>query len=583
MSVFGPLLIVTAAQLALYVALPLWAIARITWRDRGERLFAALVAGVSSAALLGRAANGSGWRVETALLIWIVSWLLVGLFLRYRRPRHSLQRPGWTLGAILLLAAAVRAIHPLQTWALGQSDAYSHLGFLTNVLTHGKVANEAYPPGYAWVMAFPAWVSHIPPYWTARFGGIFFGVGLALGVYAFTAHIKNKTAALAAAALLAGCPIFYLIQKTGVGSFANQLGLLLLIAALWAFTERRHVLLALSGAALAMSVPMMLIHLTILLALWIVAERRSARGYIGLLGILLLMGAGLLLITTRIPTERGMAIAAMLTGQYSLLKQSEPSWIEIFRVLGADFLSVKRIGYGSWALNGAAIAGTGLFVAALIAGIRKKDIAWRLVGLWGLLTSLNLHLGWLQFSDYQREGWSFLLALACLGGLVIDALWRWCPSRQWRTGWALAIAAASLSGLALPPAHAIMAGPAESDVVKYLLGLNPTITVLARQTSAFPGGQGDVAKTLHRKTIHSAAALAEAKGTVYFLRERLPTKPTLPLAMKLIQPHSVERMTAFYQYAEAQERQLEAAATRRIQSVDRISPHLEIWVLKGRE
>jgi hypothetical protein len=35
---------------------------------------------------------------------------------------------------LLLLAWAVRVLHPLQTWALGQSDAYSHLGFLRAVL-----------------------------------------------------------------------------------------------------------------------------------------------------------------------------------------------------------------------------------------------------------------------------------------------------------------------------------------------------------------------------------------------------------------------------------------------------------------
>lgn len=583
MTSFGYLLLVTASQLALYVALPVWAIARITWRDRGERLFAAATAGVSSAALWGRLCNGSGIRVDVALGAWLAAWIVVGLLLRRRRPHHTLQRPGWTLGAIILLAAATRLIHPLQTWALGQSDAYSHLGFLANVLAQGKLSNDAYPPAHAWVMAFPAWVLHIQPYWTARFGGAFFGVGLTLGVYALITQMKNRAAGLAAAALVAGCPLFYLLQKTGVGSFANQLGLLLVIAALWAFTGRRHVLLALTGAALAVSVPMMLLHLLLLLTLWIFAERRSARGYLGLLGLLLLIGVGLLLITTRMPAERGIVIASMLTGQYSVAKEVNAGWIEVFRVLGTDFFSVKRIGYGSWALNGAALVTTGIFVAALISGIRKKDVAWRRVGLWGLLTSINLHLGWLQFTDYQREGWSFLLALACLGGLLFHAVWQWRSTRQWQTAWTTAIAIASLAGLAFPPAHTILAGPAESEVVKYLLRLDPNITVLARNTSSFPGGQGDVAKTLHRYTLHSADRLRAVRGSIHFLRADLSTTPNLPLAMQFIQPRQIQQMRLFLRHAKEEQQALEDAVSNRVLSVERVSPHLDVWILKGPE
>ncbi len=36
---------------------------------------------------------------------------------------------------------------------------------------------------------------------------------------------------------MAGCPAFVLLQKTGVGCFANQLGSFLIPAALWAYAS----------------------------------------------------------------------------------------------------------------------------------------------------------------------------------------------------------------------------------------------------------------------------------------------------------------------------------------------------------
>ena len=214
---------VTGIQMLLYLLLPAWTLVRFRWRDAGEVLFAALVAGLASAALWGRVCNGSGIGMAPATAIWIGAWIGAGAWVRWKKRAAEPLRWDGVLAAILLLAWAVRMLHPLQTWALGQSDAYSHLGFLRDVLENGQVGNGDYPPAYSWVLAFPAWLLHGHPYWMARFGGAFFGAGLALGAYALLAQIRGRAAGLAAAALVAGCPVFVLLQKTGVGCFANQL------------------------------------------------------------------------------------------------------------------------------------------------------------------------------------------------------------------------------------------------------------------------------------------------------------------------------------------------------------------------
>lgn len=572
---------VTGVQVLLYGLVPAWALGRRTWRDTGELWFAAMVAGVSSAALLGRVCNGRGIGVGVVLGLWLTAWLAGGMWARRRGgDRPEVRWDGALLG-ILLLAVIVRLIHPLQTWALGQSDAYSHLGFMMDVLARGQVANADYPPAYAWVLALPArlWPGH--PYWVARFGGAFFGAGLVLGVHALVSQWKGRLAGLAAAALVAGCPVFFLLQKTGVGSFANQLGLFLIPAALWAFASRRFGWLALALAALAVSVPMMVLHLVLLLGLWTLAEIRSRKLAVGLLLLLGAAGFGVLALAMTIPPGRGMVIASMLTGDYSLAREAGAGWVDVFRVLASDFFSIKRLGYGSWLLNGGAAGVAALFAGALAWGIRRKDPAWRLVGLWGLLTSVNLHLGFLQFTDYQREGWSFLLAAACLGGLMFDKIWGWRPRRRWRTGWAAALAAAALAGLGFPPVHAILAGPGESDIVEYVLKLEPEVTVLARRMSAFPSGQGDVVRTLHPRVIHDVGDLAGAVGPVHFLRDRPPETPVIPLAMRMLQPRQIRTMEKFCRQAESETRRLEEGLAGRAVRTMMVSDHLDVWILEA--
>ena len=442
---------VTGIQTLLYLLVPAWTLVRFRWRDAGELLFAALVAGLTSAALWGRVCDGSGIGIAPATAIWIAAWIGAGSWARRKKRAAEPLRWDGVLVAILLLAWTVRMLHPLQTWALGQSDAYSHLGFLRDVLENGRVGNGDYPPAYSWVLAFPTWLLQGHPYWMARFGGAFFGAGLAMGVYALMAQVRGRAAGLAAAGLVAGCPAWVLLQKTGVGCFANQLGLLLIPAALWAYASGRRGWLALALAALAVAVPMMLLHAVLLLGLLVLADRDAGRARFAWLGILALAFALALGIALCLPPARGLVIAAMLTEQYGGMDQAGAGWGEILRTLAADFFAVKRVGYASGALDGLAAATTAAFALALAGGWIRRAAAWRLVGAWGLLTSLNVHLGLFQFTNYQREGWSLLLAAAALGALVFDVLWRTWTSRNGRMVLGAGLAAVSLAGLALPP------------------------------------------------------------------------------------------------------------------------------------
>ena len=570
MAIFG-------AQTALYVALPAVGLARFRWTCWGEWAWASLLLGVGFAAVLGRMGNASAWGVPVLLLAGGAMWGLWCGWL-WRRSGRVFRLPLWdaVLLVVLLLAWVVRLIHPLQTWALGQSDAYSHLGFLQDVLARGRVGNVEYPPAYAWVLAFPAWLFRIAPYWMARFGGAFFGVGLVLGIGVLMRELSGRAAAISAAALVAGFPLFGLLQKTGVGCFANQLGLLLIVAAVWAFVSNR--LAALGGIllALAVSVPMMLIHVLILLAMLTLVCATDTRR---LWRIWLLAGGGLGvlgLVSMWMPLARGQVVAAMLTGQENELGFSGYGWGPLMMRLARDFVAIKRVGYSSALLNGAALGQAAVFLLAVGWGIRKRQAAWKVVGGWGFLTCLHVHLGWLQFTNYQREGWSMLIALALLLGLIVG----WVAPRLARPAarnglWGL-VGAGALLGLLFPPVHMPMLGAAESDVVRYLYHLDPEALVLARNMTGFASGQGDVVQTLHARAIRDLAD-APPGAVVYFLRDSMAAAPRMSRMMGLLQPE----LTAHYQriQAEAEERNvvLERQLRGYVIEKETISPHLEVW------
>ncbi|MGD9781199.1 MAG: hypothetical protein AB7V14_03500 [Kiritimatiellia bacterium] len=579
MELLAKAVAVAGLQVVLFVLVPAWALARLRWRDGSEWLFASGVAGVVSVALLGRLFNGFEWGAGRALGVWLAAWGAIG-FCAWRRNRDArVPRLDGTLLAILALAWGVRMVHPLQTWALGQSDAYVHLWFMRDVLERGAVANSLYPPAYSWVMALPGWLLPGHPYWVARFGGAFFGMGLALGVHALMAQVKGRAAGLAAAALVAGCPAFWLLQKTGVGCFPNQMGLLLIPAVLWAYASGNFFWLALALAGLLVSVPMMLLHVLLLLGILWLAILWLFEGFVWRnarwgVAALVLGAVGMIAVSLRLSPGHGMVLASHFTNApVQGLDPSSLSWPRVWGSLLADFLSVKRWGYGAWPANLAALGSTLVLAWAWIGGWRRRDVAWFTVGGWGLLSSFNLHLGLFQFTNYQREGWSLLIALACLGGLLFDVLWHWKPAAGPRRIWAVGLALAAGAGLWIPPTHAIPAGPSESDVVEFLLSLDPETMLLARSM------QGDVVRAFHEETVPEVWRLDQARGPILFLRDHPQIAPEVSPFMKVLQP-SLTRLNEWtYRQAEtvnrATERQLQADYE--IRSRKNVSPHLEIW------
>ena len=570
---------VTGLQLVLFVLVPAAALARLRWRDGAEWLFASCVAGLASVALLGRLFNGAELGAGRALLVWAAAWAGIGAY-AWRRDRGApVPRVDGALLAILALAWAVRMIHPLRIWALGQSDAYIHLWFMRDVLEHGHVANALYPPAYSWVMAFPARLLPLHPYWVARFGGAFFGMGLALGVHVLLVQVKGRAAGLAAAALVAGCPVFWLLQKTGVGCFPNQLGLLLIPAVLWAYASGNRGWLALALAGLLVSVPMMLLHVLLLLGiLWLAIlwlfegfGWKNARWGLACLAVGVL---GIFIVSLRLSPGQGMMIASQFTEDHPRVEWAAGlAWKEVWWTLLSDFLSIKRWGYGLWTANLAALGTTLVLGLAWIGGWRRRDVAWFTVGGWGLLASLNLHIGLFQFTNYQREGWSLLIALACLGGLLFDLLWHWRPAAGMRRLWTAAVAAVSLAGLWIPPTHAIPAGPSESDVVKFLLELDPATMLLSRNM------QGDVVRSLHEETVPDVWKLEQAKGPILFLRDRPQLVPEISPFMKVLQP-SLTRLNEWtFEIAETANLDLERElrADYEIRGVKNVSPYLDVW------
>lgn len=565
-------------QLLLYMFLPAWALAVRRWENMGEWLFASTIAGISSAAVWGRMINGRGVGVGAALGIWMAVWMVAGIAGRWKKHEFSWPRPdGWLLG-ILLLAWVVRTIHPLQTWALGQSDAYSHLGFLCNVLEQGRIANTDYPPAYAWVMALPVRMWSEPPYWMARFGGAFFGLGLVLGTYTLMSRLQGRVAGWSAAALVAGCPLFWLLQKTGVGSFPNQMGLMLIPAVLWGYATGRYGWMALALAALAVSVPMMLLHALILLFLLLLLRWRRHGGSWIIPAVMVFAFLLAMEMVTQISPRRGMVIASMLTGHYELASQSGATWGGVFQALASDFISVKRWGYGSFALNSLALIMTACFAAGLAEGWKNRSTVGLVLGAWGLLASINVHGGLFQFTNYQREGWSLLIATACMGGLLVDILWRRPVLRRWLGA---GVMLASAAGLVFPPRHTILGGAAESDMVRYLLALDPSVTVLARNMKGFAGGQGDVVRTLHPQSISEISERARIRGPVYFLRDRPGPVSQASFVARILQPALAAEYESAAKVAETDNQRLETQLSAfPVQKIS-VTPHLEVWIVSS--
>lgn len=388
------------------------------------------------------------------------------------------------LVAILLIGILVRSLHPLQHWALGQSDAYTHLTMIREVLAWGYIGNSSYPPGFAWIMSLPALAFHWDPYYLARFGGAFFGSAMVLAVYALLRQgSKSGVAALCGAACVAFFPGLMLLIKTGVGAFANQIGFIVL-PLLWLGyllarepeTRGRGILWLVVGfTGLALTVPMMLLHVYGVLMLLLLVDGAGMRQSVWQRGrlILLLMTVGLGLLafhmTQMTPWQRAMTAihltgANQTTGPLSTDPESMTTLLTLW-MLGRDFLTIKRVGLHAPLLDSALIGLLALWVSALVWGMRRKQPLPLLLGCWGGLACVQVATGWLQFTAYQREGWSLLIAVGTMGGTLAGTLWSWHPNLL-RPLLISGLVAGGAWTLSHPPGHPLLNSSAEDELVR---------------------------------------------------------------------------------------------------------------------
>ena len=387
------------------------------------------------------------------------------------------------LGIILVAGLGVRSVHPLQHFALGQSDAYTHLTMIRQVLAWGFISNESYPPGFTWIMSLPVITFGWDPYYLARFGGAFFGSALVLSVYALL-RIGSGSAvsALLGSALVAWFPGLMLLIKTGVGTFANQIGLVVLPLVMLGYLLARvpetrgcgALWLMFGFMSLALAVPMLLLHACGVLLLVLLVDGPWTRAGLWRRGklilLLLTVAVSLLVIHCTYMNTRQISVTAIsMTSADQTLgsERGQPQSMTLFftlDMLARDFFGIKRWGLHVPLFDAALLGMVALFLCVLVWGIRRQRPLAHLLGCWGGLACVQVATGWLQFTSYQREGWSLLIAVGVLGGAIAGELW------SWRTG----LRPLLMAGLAVsavwtfihPPAHPLLNSSAEEELIR---------------------------------------------------------------------------------------------------------------------
>ena len=451
---------------------------------------------------------------EVAILAAIWLMLMIWSIVRSRRRRAIVfdrQHYSEHLGLIFILIAGfiVRSIHPLQVGYLGQSDAYTHLNYVRNIIDLGYLINPMYPPGYHWIMALPSLVLAIDPYQTVRFGGALFGTALVLAIYVLLDQTVSRRAAQFGSFCAAAFPGMNLLMKTGVGAFANQFGLLLVPVVLLFYIlivtgrgkkENDSIFLTISSCGLAAAVPMMLIHLLLIIGferlVMLISNRR--RWPINTLHIAGLLLPALLLFTFHIGhvgADQRFRTAEMMTSysgkkntaieviaervEQKISQNKRQKWkiasvvvqSPYFKLL-SDYSSVKRKGFGNLKIDLLALVLAILFLILLMIGLLRKVNSYIVLGLWGLLTNIQASTGFLQFSSYQREGWSLLIATCCLSGILASSAYRFVEHiRLFRMAVIGAMAASFSWCVVHPPFHFPIWSSAENELVKTIRSL----------------------------------------------------------------------------------------------------------------
>jgi hypothetical protein len=361
-----------------------------------------------------------------------------------------------------------------------------------------------YPPGYHWILALPTQSFQLDPYLVARYAGAFFGAGLVLAVYVLVRSIAGNPAALLSAFLVSCFPGLYLLQKTGVGAFANQLGLFFIPVVFYFYIiaeenklekfPMAYTLLALSLMGLSVSVPMMLIQ--VLFVMSIIRMSLFIKGNdhrwlkTGLLALATL--PAILLLSFHLlyagPVHQQKTIEVITAGASLnvISSLSESASTETGRIASGggtvnlksvwnypavglirDFFSWKRWGIGHIAANIVGCFILILFGISTVWSIREGKTGLVVLGFWGSIASLQTLTGFLQFSGYQREGWSLLIAFACLSGIIGGIIYGWGKRLFIFKAAVVVTVIISISvSLLYPPAHVLLASCAEDDIIQ---------------------------------------------------------------------------------------------------------------------
>lgn len=474
-------LFLLSAQILLFVGLPAVALTPVLrGRALAKSTLVAGVAGIGTASLWGTLLVLTGmWAPGPGLGGFAGGWLVTGVALwRPSSCRISvpIPRQPWLWAVLLVSALISRLLHPLSTQVLGQSDAYTHLEMVRGLID-GSGWRGGYPPAYAVLMSFPGLFTGLDATTVMRFGGAFFGIGLVVSAASSVAWVsRERLPALITAALIGSFPGFLLLAKTGVGAFPNQAGLCLLpvlfasAVRLPEKTRLPRILFCCSGISLLLLVPMMLLHVAVILILFFFVTRRFRfrrstfllAGAAGIVGIALLIAgtftaSPMVTQQTLLLTSGDEAGTAARTGELH-------SITECVGMVTQDFFSLKRLGLGSAPANAATLILASAFAGCVATGLRVSRPGLTLLGLWGGVTLLQTATGMLQFTAYQREGWSLLLATAILGGVLAFRLVRLVPvfERLVTPG----LLCVCILGLWMPPRHVPTTSTAEEELIR---------------------------------------------------------------------------------------------------------------------
>ncbi len=498
-------LTVLAAFVAVYILPPLLALRRLqSFPNRATLLVVSAGLGLSSQALLGFFWNhsGLGWPIAEGI-VYFSFWLAVGIAMQLRPERTpSTPTPQAPLFAqppflaILLVAAfTLRSFDALNHASLGQSDAYTHLQFLRDVVSCGHIRNIVYPPGYSWVLALPVMTFNLDAYLVARYVGPFFGTLMIVALYLLGCRY-SQVAGLFAAFLAGVCPLFYPLIKTGMGAFANQLGLLLFPLALLLYLVEARILFIFILLGLTISVPLFVFNLALIIfahkLLCFPSSPRSPQNtakrwwltsLLLLLAFLLAFGLasyhflkpGKLHLTTTATLVTGIETPAPKKQSISTRPPTIIEKIETHPAgkLVVDLLTVKRWGMGNTLMNLATLTLAGIFSSILVVGFRRSADLLKLIGIWGLITTLEASTGFLEWSRYQRSGWLLMQATALAGGLI--AAWFYGLEKMRgliRTLIVLGLSISLILVLWMPPQHRCITSGAEDELATVLRELS---------------------------------------------------------------------------------------------------------------